>query len=237
MEDYARLAKFYDVLIGNSSDYSLNLIKDFLNKYNPKGKSVLDIACGTGSILKRLSKNYECTGLDVSKEMLKIAKQKTEGVTFHHLDMVDFNLGKKFEVILCLFDSINHLLNFSDWKKLFLNVFNHLSSSGIFIFDMNSIEKMKRLSSSNKPIVKKIGNVVIIDTISKVNDSIISFDTLIIESDGTKSTVNIKETSFPEGQVEGGLNRYFNILNKLKIKNNLPSKDVERIYFVCSKKV
>jgi len=73
-----------------------------------EGRRLLDVACGTGRHIEYLKDQFEVEGLDISREMLEIARVRNPNVTFHQADMTDFNLGKKFDVITCLFSAIGY---------------------------------------------------------------------------------------------------------------------------------
>jgi cyclopropane fatty-acyl-phospholipid synthase-like methyltransferase len=84
------------------------------------------LACGTGSVLKHLAKHYDVCGFDLSKEMLSIARHKVPRARLLRQGMVSFCLAERFDAICCVFDSINHVLTFADWKRLFATVHQHL---------------------------------------------------------------------------------------------------------------
>src|SRR5438094_7884542 len=82
-------------------------------------RNVLELGCGTGSILKYLQDVYEVSGLDISGKMLSVARKKVPRVKLFRQDMVGFRIDGRFDVIVCVFDSINHVRRFSDWRKVF----------------------------------------------------------------------------------------------------------------------
>lgn len=109
-------------------------------------EDVLELGCGTGEIAIRLSKdNKAVMATDLSSDMLEVAKQKamSENVDLllQRVDMSDFSANKKFDLILCLCDSLNYLTNLKDIKKTFQNVFASLKETGSFIFDVHSLYK------------------------------------------------------------------------------------------------
>lgn len=63
--------------------------------------------------------------------------------------MANFELDKKFDVILCIFDSINHLVDFEQWELTFDSVKAHLNDDGVFIVDINTVYKMERILRRN----------------------------------------------------------------------------------------
>lgn len=73
--------------------------------------------------------------------MIKVGQGKLPDTKFHTADMTAFKLSEKFDVILCIFDSVNHLLTFDQWEALFDRAKEHLSAGGVFIVDMNTIAK------------------------------------------------------------------------------------------------
>jgi predicted TPR repeat methyltransferase len=77
-----------------------------------------------------LRPEYEVTGLDVSAPMLKVAAAKLPGVPLVEADMTQFELGERFDVVLCVYDSINHLLEFGQWEAVFERVHEHLDRGG-----------------------------------------------------------------------------------------------------------
>src|SRR5205814_8265999 len=72
----------------------------------PGGNSLLDVACGTGKHIHYLKEHYTVEGLDWDENMLAIARERNPGISFHHSDMADFDLGREFDVITCLGSAI-----------------------------------------------------------------------------------------------------------------------------------
>ena len=78
----------------------------WIQERTPEARSLLDIACGTGWHLERLRDWYEVEGLDSSPGMLRYARARLPGVALHQEDMRSFDLGRAFDVVLCLSSSI-----------------------------------------------------------------------------------------------------------------------------------
>lgn len=135
---YKNFAKIYDQFM-SVCDYDLwkEEIVNLIEQYNPEGKELLDLGCGTGETLLRLYEKYSCEGLDLSEDMLKIAnkKLKNKKVPLFLGDMREFNTGKKYDIIISLFDTINHLTSLKDLEDLFKSINNNLTENGIYIFD------------------------------------------------------------------------------------------------------
>jgi SAM-dependent methyltransferase len=238
-KDYSKFAKYYDFLMGEPKE-KVALIKSWIKKYNPKTISVLEIACGTGAILKLLENEFEISGLDLSKEMLSIAKNKVKQGIFYNKNMTSFSLNKKFDVILCIYDSINHLLKFDEWGKVFKNSSQHLNEGGLFIFDINTPAKFNKLKNGPIYSVEKIGADLIVDKFSKTEKGELEFHTRIFEN---KKENNFKlfeekiiEVAFETNKIIHALERYFKILVVFDPKRKTPSTESERLYIVCKLK-
>jgi ubiquinone/menaquinone biosynthesis C-methylase UbiE len=125
MVNYDVFAEFYDPVMGERTD-NIELIQGLIEQYNPQAKSVLELATGTGSVLKGLAEKYQVSGLDLSTEMLNKAKLKVPQAELHQRNMANFDIGKTFDVIICVFDSINHLETFDTWQQMFSSTYRHL---------------------------------------------------------------------------------------------------------------
>lgn len=143
---YGRFAKYYDKLYLKKKDYihEAGFIGSLIRKYNPKAKSVLDVACGTGIHMSLLRKTgYLATGVDASSEMLKLARKRLGGRTeLLQADMKGFRLGKKFDVVTCMFSAINYNLGYVDLKKTIGNFYCHLGTPGLAIIDVGFFPQM-----------------------------------------------------------------------------------------------
>ncbi|MCH7922801.1 MAG: class I SAM-dependent methyltransferase [Nitrospinae bacterium] len=135
---YTSLAKYYDNIY-HYIDYKkqvvhlIELIKNFKKSSNNK---ILDVACGTGTHADLLQKaGFKVTGLDISKEMLELAKKKNSNIKFLQEDMKDYKIDKKFGTIICFFNSILYCKNRKELKDALTNFFSHLEEGGILIFD------------------------------------------------------------------------------------------------------
>ncbi|MBD3192497.1 MAG: methyltransferase domain-containing protein [Candidatus Heimdallarchaeota archaeon] len=134
---YHELAKYYDYIY-SKKDYQTEVqkLEEIIEKYKTSsGKELLDVACGTGSHLKYFVKKFNCTGVDINPEMLKVAKNKVPQVKFIESDMSELNLNKKFDVIVCLFSSIGYLATEEKLTKAIQGFSNSLKEGGIVIIE------------------------------------------------------------------------------------------------------
>ena len=148
---YKKFAYYYDEVITNNTNYDLWV--EFVEPYINKNSNILDLACGTGTFITMLKlKGYNVSGLDLSDEIIEIAKEKAKlnrlSIPFYIADMTNFKLSEKFDLITCFFDSINFLKEKTDIKKMLDSVYKHLNNDGYFIFDIFSKELMKEYENN-----------------------------------------------------------------------------------------
>lgn len=132
------MVRFYDVVyasIRDSLDHTYYL-KGILETNGP----VLEVGAGTGRLFcDALSKGADIYGLDKSELMLKKLKSKLKPEHHNkiiHADIRNFNLDKKFNLIIAPFRVFSHLTQTGDQLKAFRSIHSHLAEGGRFIFDL-----------------------------------------------------------------------------------------------------
>ena len=234
---YDLFAPFYDAVMEEPIK-TVDFVKDLIKKYNPEAKNILELACGTGNILAGLSNKYAKVGLDNSSGMLAIARKKVPKAEFVQGDMRVFELGRKLDVVLCVFDSINHLINFSDWVKVFQQAEKHLSENGIFIFDLNTISKLKRLSQSpsfEQEFDHKKMEIKVTDGSSDVFNWHVRIVQNAKDKAATVHEMDIHEVSFPINQIEKSVANYLVVREITDTSGKEATSESDRVYFVCQK--
>lgn len=152
---YRDLAKIYD-LINQKKDYvqEVEFLKILLKKYEVK--TVLDVGCGTGTHMHLLEEaGFKCDGIDINQEMLEIAKKKVKG-NLTSADMTNFNLGKQYDAIICMFAAFNYLLHLDDAKKAIKCFKHHLNRMGILLIDLHNPQRSGKKENNFKNISRKM---------------------------------------------------------------------------------
>jgi SAM-dependent methyltransferase len=142
-------------------------IEKLLKRFGIPGTKLLDLGCGTGNTTFSMAeRGFTVTGVDLSKEMLAVAHDKLAArpeivsrVRLIQADMRSFETGEMYDVVTCLFDSINYVTDRAGLEKVFKRVREHLKPNGIWIFDVNT---EYQLSKSDKftPVLYEKGDDV-----------------------------------------------------------------------------
>lgn len=232
---YDKFYRFYDLVMGDRSD-AARYIADLIADHKSDAKSVLEIACGTGSILGILSETYEVTGLDRSRPMLAIARRRLPHARFFRQEMTNFRIPQRFDVILCMFDSINHLLRFADWERTFRSVARHLNDRGLFIFDVNTLGKLRRLTEGCAWERWFNRDLVIIKVTGGQRDKFAWAVTIFEQERGNQYRLiheKIHEAAFPMKRILSSARTHFRTVKALDPFGAKASDQSERLYFVC----
>ena len=152
MSSYRFLAGCYDQF---TYDVDYAAWADYIEKHFQKrplpGRTVLDLACGTGSLTRELAlRGYELIGVDQSPEMLAEAAEKNRGVSpiepiFLCQPMEKLDLYGTIDACVCCLDSVNYVTRPQKLQKAFERVHLFLMPGGLFLFDVNTPEKLAGL--------------------------------------------------------------------------------------------
>jgi SAM-dependent methyltransferase len=138
---YDLFASIYDERFREYSHQVLPVLERLCLGDMPSGSAILDVCCGAGHLAAILvERGYRVVGVDRSAEMLRIARQNAKQAEFLLADVRTLRLPSRFDVAVSTFDSINHILEFSDLEATFRNVAGALRFGGRFVFDMNMAE-------------------------------------------------------------------------------------------------
>lgn len=141
---YTRYAEIYDRDQTYFSRETARYLAELLHERGWQGERILDLACGTGTLAIDLAgKGYEVWGVDLSADMLAQAEKKAalakRRVSFVRQDMRQLKLPLAFDLVTCVYDSLNYLQKIADIQEVFRRVYDQLNPEGLFFFDMNSL--------------------------------------------------------------------------------------------------
>ena len=151
MDAYKNLAASYDRLT-NDVDYeaTVEFYMEILRREGIAPRTVVDLACGTGSVTEILArKGYRVTGVDMSEEMLTEAAMKTmdmEQPPVYSCQLLqNLRLPRGVDMAVCALDSLDYILDPEDCKEAIRRAYKALNPGGIFIFDVNTPEKLRAM--------------------------------------------------------------------------------------------
>ena len=133
--DYEAIVKFYDAI---------------LNEEGIRPRSAIDLACGTGSVALLLAQKMErVIGVDMSEEMLTVAQQRAQEQEKQPLficqKLQDLRLDRAVDLAVCALDGLDYILDPADCKEAIRRVYKALNPGGVFIFDVNTPEKLRAM--------------------------------------------------------------------------------------------
>ncbi len=133
---FSRSARFYDAVYA-FKDYEAEcrLLRERVDGRLPSARTLLDVACGTGKHLACLRPRYEVEGLDVDPDLLAVARERLPEVPLHEADMVEFDLGRPFDVVTCLFSSIGYVRTRAGLRRAVASMARHLASPGLLLVE------------------------------------------------------------------------------------------------------
>jgi ubiquinone/menaquinone biosynthesis C-methylase UbiE len=136
---FSKSAQYYDEIYASvNKDYAGEAAKTrtVIQTYKQaKGRSLLDVACGTGHHAGYLSRYYQVEGLDLDAGLLAVAKKKHPKVRFHQGDMVNFDLGRQFDAVVCLFSSIGYVKTIPRLQRAVKMMTRHLLPGGVLVIE------------------------------------------------------------------------------------------------------
>ncbi len=134
---FTESATVYDIIYSSTLDYPALAarVAEIVTARAPGAETVLEAGCGTGLYLAELAGRFDVTGFDVSEEMLAVARARLPGVALHHADMARFDLGVRFDAVLCLFSSIGYMTDRVGLDAAYGCFRSHLDTGGIAVVE------------------------------------------------------------------------------------------------------
>jgi SAM-dependent methyltransferase len=152
MKLYHELAEYYFSIEkeNRNIEKDINMIHALLEGRDKP--ALLDLGCGTGEHLDKLSKlGVNCTGLDSSEEMIKTAKSRfSNSVDFIKANMINYNFINKFDLIISLFGSFDYITGDNDIITVLINTWKALKPNGIGLFEIWNARPLQRIKE--KPL-------------------------------------------------------------------------------------
>ena len=238
---FKNYAKYYD-FIYQDKDYGreFNFIEEIF-KTTKKPKSILEIGCGTGNYTKiLLERGYKVTAIDISGEMLEIAREKCS-TKFLEGDIRTIKINDKFDCCLAMFAVMGYITKNRDIIKALINIRKHLKPNGVFIFDVwNGLtvmrilpeQRIKKVENDEVKIIRyTIPNLIAFEHICEVNYNLL----ILNKKKNTYHEINEKHMMryyFPQEIIYYLEESGFEVINICPFLN-LKGKVDENIWNMC----
>ena len=237
MADYDLLAPYYDAVTGGAATEAA-FIHDIIERRHGQAATLLDLACGTGGITALLAGAYQVSGLDISPGMLAVAREKLPGGTPLYLaDMTSFRLNASFDVIVCAYQGLNHLLSLAAWQSSFDCVYEHLNHGGLFVFDITTVSRLEAMARMPGIVQEFAGHYLLIrvrTAYGEVFDWHIEVYELQPVGRYRLLTQTVALRSFPLADITEALRARFTSVEMISV-GSADEDHEERIWFACTK--
>jgi SAM-dependent methyltransferase len=181
---------------------------------------------------------YEVTGLDGSQELLNFARRNAPKGVFVLADARSFTLPTRYDAVICMSDSLNHLLTPDELISAFQHVFSALREGGQFLFDLNTKQKYVTTWSGQFAMVED-DSVCVVRAGYDPATRIARFDATMFEKDQTwsRSDVALLQTWYPEPEVRSALLRVgFEVpATRYSDPEAACAECTDKVYFLCQK--
>lgn len=117
----------------------VRIIKEH-SKIEPK--TLLHLGCGAGGNDYIFKRYFKVTGIDISKDMLEVARKVNPEVTYYKYDMRSLKLDKRFDAV-AIPDSIGYMTTVKDLKRAIFTASKHLKPGGALMVVANIKEEFR----------------------------------------------------------------------------------------------
>jgi SAM-dependent methyltransferase len=229
---YEHFARFYDELHRDDPLGNIERVRGYLARYAPAARAVLELGCGSGAILAELDGGMLMTGIDRSPAMLDRARARAPDARLVEADIATFDLGTRFDAVLCLFDTLNHLERFDAWRSLFERTADHLNDGGLFAFDVNTVGSLRRLAEAAAWDVE-LSDAIVTQWVGPGRNGCWVWHVQIREPDGGVLEERIIELAVELDRLEDALCARFEVLESTDGSGAPPSDDSRRAFYAC----
>jgi len=239
MATYDLLAPHYDAVTGDAAAEAA-FVRGIIERRHSQAVTLLDLACGTGGMTALLAGAYQVSGLDISPGMLAVARQKLPSRTpLYQADMTSFILGIRFDVIVCAYQGVNHLLSLAAWQRCFDCAYDHLNEGGLFVFDIATVSHLARMASVPY-IAEEFADNYLRITVRPAGETVFDWriEVFELQSDGRYRllTQNVKMRSFPLADIRDALNARFTGVEIIDDGGaRCDEESADRVWFACTR--
>ena len=233
---YAEFARFYDQIMGDRAA-DVERMLGYIGRHRPDARALLELGCGTGAVLAGLTAagaGLSVAGVDRSPEMLAHAASAVPAARLVQADITSFAIDATFDVVICVFDTLNHLPEFRLWQELFDRVREHLADGGIFAFDVNTTGRLRGLQRGFA-FAEDFGADTVIMDVTPGGGDLSRWEVRIFERVGDDlyrmHREVIPELGVPLARIRAALAADFELLEESGLDGGPPTDESARAFF------
>ena len=106
-----------------------------IRAHSPHASTFLDCGCGTGRYLELFARDFETTGFDIDENMVRISSERSPRSTVLQADLTDFEVGRQFDVVACLFRSIGYVQTLERMQTTVACMSRHVVPNGLLLVE------------------------------------------------------------------------------------------------------
>lgn len=244
---YNDFARYYDILMEDADyDGRTEYIFSLFERFDSKPELLLDLACGTGEFSNRMAKKgVSVIGVDISEEMLTVARQKSDeqgnNILYVCQDASKLDLCDKVDCAICCLDSLNHIIDYEKFYKAIERVSMYLRDNGLFIFDLNTVYKHREVLGNNTFVMDEEGIYCVWQNFFNPEDNTVDIQLDFFEEDGEnykRFSEDITERAYTESEISAALQKAG--LEILAVYGDMtyekPKENCERAVYVTRKR-
>jgi SAM-dependent methyltransferase len=196
---FSESAELYDAIYFTFKDYAAEavLIAKQIRERVPAARSLLDVACGTGEHARLLAENhgFEVDGIDLNPDFVRIAATKNQSGRFALADMVDFDMGRSYDAVICMFSSIAYVRTLARVEQALRCFARHVTDEGLVLVEpwfppgaLTDGYRSVHEAHAGEVHVERVAHTEIVDRISRLR-----FDFTLTRANGTRHATELHE--------------------------------------------
>lgn len=244
---YGEFADYFDYLNGDAQyQKRTKYMLELFDRFGTRPKILLDLACGTGEFSVRFAKKgFEVIAVDCSENMLAVARDKAQSakqdILFLCQRAEELDLYGTVGGAVCCFDSINHITDIPTLTKALKRVSLFLEPDGLFIFDVNTVNKHQNTLGNNTFVYNEDDVYFVWNNEYNNKNHTVNINLDIFKSMGKDEYKRIKQNIVERAYTQDELDKMLKKagLEVLAVYDdmsfNTPNEQSQRIYYVTKK--
>ena len=235
MKNNMNIQQVYDTVIGTHENEYEN-ITTLIKKDLPSVRNIVDIGCGTEKLTARLANGCGISESDVLPQTIEGSRAHATRTQFYVGDITSFRMTERFDCAVCLFNAVNQLTVFSEWRRAFRTAAKLLSAEGVYIFDINTLAKYEAFANRGS-IHQSIGEgeFECFQEFTKESDYYLC-SVLVFEKHGKhykKHHRYMQFNSFSIDQIDSELRKYFSEIDCVNRGGAKAGEQDDVVYFIA----